>query len=123
MGTTKNNQYSAYLQYDDRFTLNFTLFVRNSKYVEIDREDDSYGGSLSGELPFNDRVGVTGLLRYANFDQTGLFDEQYDRYSARFSLYYEIRQGRVSTGYIYNRNDSDLNDSDYTITLSSYQLH
>ncbi|MDT8445225.1 MAG: hypothetical protein RQ722_13095, partial [Desulfuromonadales bacterium] len=98
---------------------------------------DSYGGELSGDLPFNDKVGVTGLLRYTNYDdsgietlptmividnsfvviipgQSGFEAEQYDRYSANFSLYYTTRLGRVSAGYIYNRNDSDLDDENYT---------
>ena len=113
-GLSKNDRYSAYLEYDDRFTLNFTLFGGSSDYVEIDQEDDTYGGSLSGELPFNDKVGVTGLLRYTNFDRTGLDEEEYDRYSTRFALYYETRLGRISTGYIFNKNDSDLDDEDYT---------
>ena len=29
------------------------------------------------------------------------------------ALYYEIRQGRVSTGYIYNRTEYDSGDGDY----------
>ena len=116
-GLSKNDRYSAYLEYDDRFTINFTLFGGTSDYVGIDREDDTYGGSLSGELPFNDKVGVTGLLRYTNFDRTGLDEEEYDRYSTRFALYYETRLGRISTGYIFNKNDSDLDDEDYTSNI------
>ncbi len=116
-GLSKNDRYSAYLEYDDRFTINFTLFGGSSDYVEIDREDDTYGGSLSGELPFNDKVGVTGLLSYTNFDRTGLDEEEYDRYSTRFSLYYETRLGRISTGYTYNKNDSDLDSEDYTSNI------
>ena len=116
-GVSKSDRYSAYLGYDDRFTLNFTLFGASSDYVEINRTDDSYGGQLSGELPFNNKVGVTGLLRYTNFDRTGLDAEEYDRYSTKLSLYYETRLGRISTGYIYNRNDSDLNSEDYTSNI------
>ena len=69
---------------------------------------------LTGELPFNDKTGMTGLLRYANYDQSGVYEEQYDRYSAKFAVYYETRLGRVSTGYIFNKNDSDLDNEDYT---------
>jgi len=85
--------------------------------VEINRTDDSYGGQLSGELPFNDKVGVTGLFGYTNFDRSGFEAEEYDRYSTSFSFYYETRLGRISTGYIYNRNDSDLNSEDYTSNI------
>ncbi len=86
----------------------------SSDYVEIDRSDDSYGGELSGELPFNDKTGISGLVRYTNYDQSGLDAEQYDRYSTELALYYETRLGRISTGYIFNKNDSDLNSEDYT---------
>ena len=112
-GVSKTNRYSAYLRYDDRFIVDFTLFSRSSEYVEINRDDDSYGGALSGELPFNDRTGITGLLRYENFDRTGLDEEEFDRYATRFSLYYETRLGRVSTGYIYNLTDYNRGGDDY----------
>jgi len=113
-GPSETDRFSAYLEYDERFIVNFTLFVNNSDYVEINREDDSYGGSISGELPFNDKTGITGLFRYENFDRDGFDAEEFDRYSTRFSLYYETRLGRVSTGYIYTNNDSDRSDEDYT---------
>jgi hypothetical protein len=113
-GPSETDHLMAYLAYDDRFKLKFSLFTNNSSYVEINREDDSYGGELSGELPFNEKVGVTGLFRYTNFDQSGLDAEEYDRYSTKLAVYYETRLGRVSAGYIYNRSDSDLSDGDYT---------
>jgi hypothetical protein len=112
-GATKDTRYSAYLQYNDRFMLNFTIFVRNNEYVEINREDDSYGGSLSGELPFNEKTGITGLFRYTNFERSGIEDEEYDRYGTRFSLYYDTRLGRVSTGHIYNRTEYVRGGEDY----------
>ena len=113
-GPSESDRLSAYLEYDERFILNFSLFTENRDYVEIDREDDSYGGQLTGELPFNEKTGITGLFRYQNFDRSGFDAEEYDRYSTNFSFYYKTRLGRISTGYIYNRNDSDLNSEDYT---------
>lgn len=123
-GPSETDRLLAYLAYDERFSLRFSLFTSSRDYVEIERSTDSYGGELSGDLPLNDKVGVTGLLRYTNYEddsfvvvipgQSGIDAEQYDRYSARFSLYYATRLGRVSAGYIYNRNDSDLDDEDYT---------
>lgn len=112
-GVSETYRYSAYLEYDDRFTINCTIFAKSSEYAEIDRDDDSYGGTLSGELPFNDKTGITGLFRYENFDRSGLDAEEFDRYGTRFSLYYDTRLGRASVGYIYNRTDSNLDNSDY----------
>ena len=113
-GPSESDRLSAYLEYDERFILNFSLFTEKRDYVEIWRDDDSYGGQLTGELPFNEKTGITGLFRYQNFDRSGFDAEEYDRYSTSFSFYYETRLGRISTGYIYNRNDSDLNSEDYT---------
>ena len=87
----------------------------NRKYVEIDRDTDSYGGVLSGELPFNDKVGLRGLVSYANYDETGDDPSEYDRYSALLALYHEIRLGRISAGHTYTQNDDNRNnDDDYT---------
>ena len=136
-GPSETDHILAYLGYEERFGLNFQLFARSRDFVEIDRSTDSYGAELSGDLPFNEKVGVTGLLRYTNFDdsgiepepiviiidnsfvvvpsnQPGVEAEEYHRYSARYSLYYATRLGRMSAGYIYNRNDSDLDNADYT---------
>jgi hypothetical protein len=82
--------------------------------VEINRKDDFYGGELSGELPFNNKVGVTGLLRYTNHDRSGVEADEFDRYSTQLATYYATRLGRLSTGYIYNRSDADSDSEDYT---------
>lgn len=113
-GPSDSDRFTVYLQYDDRFMLRGSFFIAKSDYVEIDRSDDFYGAELSGELPFNDKTGVTGLLRYTNYDQSGLYEEQYDRYSTKLAVYYATRLGRISTGYIFNKNDSDLDSEDYT---------
>jgi hypothetical protein len=134
-GVTDTDRFSAYLEYSDRFTLNLTTFINSSSYVEIDRDTDSYGGVLSGELPFNDKVGLRGLISYANYDETRddpSDDEtrddpsEYDRYSALLALYYEIRLGRISAGYTYTQNDDNRNnDDDYTnnIVFLDASLH
>jgi hypothetical protein len=113
-GPTEDRLASAKIVYDDYYKISFNIYKNKSKYVEISREDDFYGGELTGELPFNDRIGLTGLLRYDNFDRTGLDAEKYDRYGTRLALYYQTRLGRISTGHVYNRNDSNSNDQDYT---------
>ena len=136
-GPSDTDLFKVYLAYDERFSLKFSLFTSNSDYVEVNRSTDSYGGELSGDLPFNNKVGVTGLLRYTHYKdsgievpptlidndnsfvivipgQSGLDKEKYKRYSTKFALYYETRLGRVSTGYIFNKNDSDLDSGDYT---------
>ena len=105
---------NAYIEYVDRFSLSFSIFSTTRKFTEIDREDDSYGALLSGELPFDDKNGLTGFFRYTNFDRKGIDPEKYDRYGLQIAYYYETRLGRVSSGYIHNRNDSNVSSGDYT---------
>ena len=136
-GPSERDYLQVYLEYEERFGLDVSLFASSRDYVEIDRSTDSYGAELSGDLPFNEKVGLTGLVRYTHFDDSGvevavatitggngiivvdvdrfdLFAEEYDRYSTRMSLYYATRLGRVSAGYIFNLNESDFDDADYT---------
>jgi hypothetical protein len=113
-GPTENDRVYAIMQFDNRFKVACSLYVSKDKYVEIDQKDDSYGGELSGQLPFNQKIGIAGLVRYDNFDRTGLSAEEYDRYGTRLALYYDTRLGRLSTGHVYNRNKSNQAGSDYT---------
>lgn len=112
-GPRESDSLSAYIEYYKRYTVNFSISTSNNDYVEIDREEDTYGAVLSGELPFDDKTGITGLLRYSNFDRSGRDAEEFDRYGLRVSYYYDIRLGRLSTGYIYNRTESDADNGDY----------
>ena len=113
-GPSDDETVSVNLKYDDRFKVIFSLYSTRNDFVEIERKDDTYGGEVSGELPFNDKIGSEGLLRYENFDRKGLDAEEFDRYSAKIALYYDTRLGRITSGYVYNRNDSDMDDEDYT---------
>jgi len=144
-GPSERNHLSAYIAYDDRTQIRLSMFVASEDYVEIDRKSDSYGGDLVGSLPFTDKFGLSWGLRYTNYDESGselrlinvppppnsaipgdsvmvvprVIDtsEEYDRYDARLALYYDTRLGRLSAGYIYTLNESDLDENDYTNNL------
>jgi predicted porin len=128
-GPSEHDRLSAYLAYDDRMEIRLSVFVANQDYVEIDRQSDSYGGDISGTLPFTDRYGLDWGLSYDKYDESSselrlagtgdsisLIDtsEEYDRYGVRLAFYYDISMGRLSAGYIYTRNESDSDESDYT---------
>jgi hypothetical protein len=117
-GPSDRDKYSAYLEYDDRIKFRVSAFMTKDEYVEIDRENDSFGGDLNSTLPFTDKSGVMLGLNYTNYDQSGVEAEEYDRYGAICSLYYDISRGRLSLGYTYTRNDSDLEDEDYTNNIA-----
>ena len=144
-GPSERDNLSAYLAYDDRMQIRLSLFMASEDYVEIDRQNDSYGGDLSGTVPLTDRFGLNWGLSYANYDESSselrleriniplppnsvipgdsitiivprVIDtsEEYDRYGARLAIYHDISLGQLSVGYIYTRNESDLDDEDYT---------
>jgi len=153
-GPSERDMLTTYLAYDDRIQVRLAVFVAGDKYVEIDRDSDSYGAVLGGSLPFSDKTGLTWGLRYANYDESSselrlesinvplppnsIFpgdsitvivprvidtSEEYDRYGARLAFYYDIRLGRLSAGYTYSRNESDLEENDYTNNIIYLQAN
>ena len=113
-GPSERTMYSAYVAYDKRIKLRASAFINTDEYVEQNREDDAIGGALEGTIPFSDKNGLDWQLRYTNFDQSGVDPEEYDRYGAGVSLYHDISLGRLSLGYTYADNKSDLDENDYT---------
>jgi len=113
-GPSEQRKLSAYLGYDDRIQVMLSAFRTEEKYVEIDREDDSFGGALDGSVPFTDKYGLTWGLHYTNYDESGLEAQHYDRYRTRLAFYYNLRMGQLSAGWTWTRNESDLDEEDYT---------
>lgn len=122
-GPSESGRLTAYLAYADRNQVRLTLFSTSEDYVEIDRDNDSWGGDLGGTIPFGDRTGLTWGVRYTTYDETGIEAEEYDRYGARLALYYDISMGRLSTGWTGTRNQSDLDDEDYTNNIVYLQAN
>lgn len=122
-GAREQKKYSAYLRYSDRATVALTLFQTRDDYLEIDRQDDSRGGSLSGEVPITNKKGISWLVNYTDYEGGDL--EDYQRYGARLELYHQLRLGRVSLGYTWNRNDSNFKENDYinNIVFAQLALH
>mgnify|MGYP001773613038 CR=1 FL=1 len=122
-GAQDRKEYTFALGYSDRISVQFDLFSRTDDYVEQNREDDAAGGSLSAEIPFNDKFGMNTLIRYTDYDEKSPeYSEQYQRYGFRFALFRQLRLGRISLGYTYNRNDSDQRNEDYTNNIIYAQL-
>jgi len=113
-GPSEQDRLTAYLGYDDRMQILLSAFVSSENYVEIDRDSDSFGGALIGTLPFTDKYGLTWGLSYSNYDESGDEAQKYDRYGTRLALYYDIRLGRLSAGWTWTQNESDLDEEDYT---------
>jgi len=122
-GPSKRDKSSLFLAYQERFSMKASVFVSNDEFVEINREDESYGGDLGGVFPFTDKYGLDWQLRYTSWERTGIDAEEYDRYGARLAFYYDVKWGRLSLGYTYNRNDSDIEENDYTNNIIYLQAN
>ena len=110
-GARDQQKYSAYFAYADRSKIKITFFTTRDDYLEIDRLDESWGGTVNGEVPITNKKGITWLANYTDFSEGHIQD--YQRYGGRIELYQQMRLGRMSLGYTYNRNNSDIADNDY----------
>ncbi|OHB32286.1 MAG: hypothetical protein A2X84_05890 [Desulfuromonadaceae bacterium GWC2_58_13] len=124
-GAREQKRYSAYCSYVDRAKVSLTLFKTQADYIEVERQDDSRGGVLAGEVPITNKKGVAWSLNYTDYEKTDEEypeTENYDRYGARVELYHQLRLGRASLGYTWNRNDSDIPVNDYTSNIVFAQV-
>ncbi|MDX9710095.1 MAG: TIGR03016 family PEP-CTERM system-associated outer membrane protein [Trichloromonas sp.] len=110
-GARERKKTSGYLAYAGRSKLRLTVFQTRDDYLEIDRRDDGMGATLDGEVPITNKKGIAWLLSYTDYEEGDL--EEYQRYGGRLELYHQLRLGRLSLGYTYNRNDSDIPSEDY----------
>lgn len=125
-GARKKKEYTCTLGYQDRIMATVELFSRREDYLEEKRNDDVWGGSFSAEVPLSAKYGVNTLLRYTDYKEDSLiYAEDYKRYGFLFAFYRELRLGRISLGYTYNRNDSNLKTQDYynNIIYARVALH
>lgn len=131
-GAREQKKYSFTLGYEDRISAWFELFNRTEDYLEYRRQNDVFGGSLGADIPLSFKHGFTCLLSYTDYEEDNPsyeedypyldFSEQYQRYGLRLSLYRELRLGRFSVGYTYNRNVSDTISKDYTNNIVFAEL-
>lgn len=110
-GARERQEVSAYLAYANRSKVRLTVFQSREDYLEIDRQDDGMGATLDGDVPITNKKGIAWLLSYTDYEEGDL--EEYQRYGGRLEFYHQLRLGRLSLGYTYNRNDSDMPSEDY----------
>ena len=122
-GLTKTEEASLGAGYSkESLSASTELFWNNSDYVRLDRKDTSYGVRFDLSKPLARAVTANFDAEYerAEFDNLGP-DEDVNRVTLGTSLDYEYRRFLVSLGYRYHKNDSDVDQHDYTnniVTLS-----
>ena len=86
--------------------------VNRDSYHEIDRQDDSVGGSISLGLPLirNTLLRLRGDYNYLEFDPER---ERVHRYGVGPALEYKARRFLASLGYRYREENSNFDSSDY----------
>lgn len=125
-GARKRKEYICTLGYQDRIMATIELFSLRDDYLELKRRDDVWGGNFSAEVPLSAKYGVHTLWRYANYKEDALiYDEDHQRYGFLLAFYRELRLGRISFGYTYNRNDSNIKTENYdnNIIYAQVALH
>lgn len=110
-GARERKKTSAYLAYADRSKVRLTVFGTRDDYLEINRRDVGMGATLDGDVPITNKKGIAWLLSYTDYEEGNY--EEYQRYGGRLEFYHQLRLGRLSLGYTYNRNDSDIPSEDY----------
>ena len=110
-GARERKKTSAYLAYAGRSKVRLTVFGTRDDYLEINRRDVGMGATLDGDVPITNKKGIAWLLSYTDYEEGDL--EEYQRYGGRLEFYHQLRLGRLSLGYTYNCNDSDLPSEDY----------
>ena len=110
-GARERKKTSAYLAYAGRSTVRLTVFRTRDDYLEINRRDVGMGATLDGDVPITNKKGIAWLLSYTDYEEGNY--EEYQRYGGRLEFYHQLRLGRLSLGYTYNRNDSDIPSEDY----------
>lgn len=110
-GARERKKTSAYLAYAGRSTVRLTVFGTRDDYLEINRRDVGMGATLDGDVPITNKKGIAWLLSYTDYEEGNY--EEYQRYGGRLEFYHQLRLGRLSLGYTYNRNDSDIPSEDY----------
>jgi hypothetical protein len=111
-GMIKTEGVDAFLQYARRNRIALRAHATTDDYLTQDREDDSWGMELDGDIPWTNRMGFDYQLAYTDYDNKDPIegDEQYKRYGLRFGLYRDMKLGRFRIGYTYNKNVSDEDD-------------
>ena len=110
-GARERKKTSAYLAYAGRSTVRLTVFGTRDDYLEINRRDVGMGATLDVDVPITNKKGIAWLLSYTDYEEGNY--EEYQRYGGRLEFYHQLRLGRLSLGYTYNRNDSDIPSEDY----------
>jgi hypothetical protein len=119
-GSLKSKKCAFYGAYNDRAKVSLTLFQNREDYLEIQRQDDSRGATLAGDLPITNKYGIGCQLNYTDYEKAD--SEDYQRYGARIDFYRQLRIGQLGLGYTWNRNDSNLETSDYINNIVFAQL-
>ncbi|SPP99500.1 conserved exported hypothetical protein [Candidatus Sulfobium mesophilum] len=109
------------IAYGGQFPVSVAVFNTRDTYLLSDRTDHSTGAIATGSIPFSSKMTGNIFANYTRF-KFQPEDERVDRYGVGFSLAYAIRKATLSAGYTYNRNDSNIDQNDYTNNVIWLQI-
>lgn len=120
-GNVKNRTVTGSIGYDAKIPMSLSVFHTRAKYQLRDRQDESTGGVLSFGLPLTPEITlrVDGTYSYLTFEPDS---EKVDRYGVRTGFDYQLLpRATVGVGYTYNRENSNVDENDYSNNIAFLQ--
>lgn len=120
-GNVKSRSLTGSVGYDAKIPMTLSGFFTDSTYALHQRRDRSAGGVLGLGIPLTSSITlkVDGNFSHLNFDPEG---EKVDRYGVRTGFDFEIvPQGIIGVGYTYNRENSNVDENDYSNNIAFLQ--
>jgi outer membrane protein assembly factor BamA len=117
-GATRTRAITGAISYDAKIPVTLSVFHSREDYDQSNRQDDTTGGVLSFGLPLTPdlTLRVDGTYSYLTFDPD---DEKIDRYGFRTGFEYQIiPKATVGVGYTYNRENSNVDENDYSNNIA-----
>jgi len=96
-----------------RFSLTATGYYEKGEFLEVDRDDESFGATLDLSRPLGRKLvlGFSGDWRHSRYEPE---TEDLERWRVRANLDWTIRREAVlALSYQYTENDSSLPENDY----------
>jgi hypothetical protein len=101
------------LTYSGKIPFTVTGYGNTDKYMNIYRENRTTGVNMTASIPLTSKLTalVNGFYSYNKYLPE---NEKVNRYGARLAIEYALKITTLTLGYAFNREDSNIDLSDYT---------
>lgn len=115
-GLYRSDSLSAAFAYTGKIPFTVTGFRNINKYMNISKENRSTGVNLTASIPLTSSFSASLSALYSR-NKYLPENEKVNRYGARLALEYALKIATLTIGYAFNRDDSNMDLSDYTNSI------